>query len=125
MMAQTVSARPPIWENATVEKIPIAPITINAPAYQSKCAASNFTTAAAAFAGAAGWRLLKNVVNRSRSAALITRALTASRRSSSDHCIAVVSFCRTIAKKPHGSDYQLVINFKTAKALGLDEPMHV
>src|SRR5215469_3211712 len=92
MMAQTVSARPPIWENATVEKIPIAPITINAPAYQSKCAASNFTTVAAAFAGAAGWRLLKNVVSRCRSAALITPALAASRRSSSDHCIAVVSF---------------------------------
>src|SRR5215831_7370626 len=99
MMAQTVSARPPILENATVEKIPIAPITINAPAYQSKCAASNFTTVAAAFAGAAGWRLLKNVVSRSRSAALITPALAASRRSSSDHCIAVVSFSRTIAEK--------------------------
>jgi len=54
MMAQTVSARPPIWENATVEKIPIAPITINAPAYQSKCAASNFTTAAAVTAKALG-----------------------------------------------------------------------
>src|SRR5215813_107171 len=99
MMAQTVSARPPIWENATVEKIPIAPITINAPAYQSKCAASNFTTVAAAFADEAGWRLLKNVVSRSRSAALITPALAASRRSSSDHCIAVVSFSRTIAEK--------------------------
>jgi RNA-splicing ligase RtcB len=43
--------------------------------------------------------LLKNVVNRSKSAALITPALAASRRSSSDHCIAVVSFSRTIAEK--------------------------
>src|SRR5215471_7803497 len=99
MMAQAVSARPPIWENAKVEKIPIAPITINAPVYQSKCAASNFTTVAATFAGAAGRRLLKNVVSRSRSAALITPALAASRRSSSDHCIAVVSFGRTITGK--------------------------
>ena len=85
-MAQAVSARPPICENATVEKMPMAPMTIKAPAYQSRCAASNLAAGAEALSGDL---LDKNARSRSKSAALITPAFDATRRSPSEYAIAV------------------------------------
>jgi hypothetical protein len=87
-MAQVVSARPPICENATVENRPMAAMTINAPAYQSRCAASNVAEGATALDGD---RLDRNARSRSRSAAPITPALSATRRSPSEYNIAANS----------------------------------
>src|SRR5438477_8393143 len=88
-MAQAVSARPPSCEKATVENRPIAEMTIRAPAYQSRCAASNVAGGAAPLDRDLSDR---NARSRSRSAAPITPALSASRRSPSEYDIVVTPF---------------------------------
>ena len=84
-----------ICENATVENRPIAPITISAPAYQSRWAASNFAGLAASLAGACPDR---NVKSRCKSVALITPAFAAIRRSPSEYCIVAILRCHATAR---------------------------
>src|SRR5262245_37066619 len=74
-------------EKASVENRPMAPITIRAPAYQSRCARSKRGAGATADGAARLVRKLSNGFSRSASSA---PALTAARRSCAVKCMKIL-----------------------------------